>query len=58
MPANLIDAMQANGPAPRHYDPALRPVIKLIRELCARHDLHEILVEKPGFRLYLSGSRA
>jgi oxaloacetate decarboxylase alpha subunit len=58
MPANLVDAMQAAGPAPREYDPALRPVLKLIRELCARTDLSQVLVEKPGFRLELSGGRA
>jgi oxaloacetate decarboxylase alpha subunit len=53
MPANLVDAMQAAGPAPREYDPATRPVLRLIRELCARRDLGEIIVEKPGFRLRL-----
>jgi oxaloacetate decarboxylase alpha subunit len=56
MPANLIDAMQANGAAPRAYDPATRPVLKLIRELCARRDLADVLIEKPGFRLHLQGS--
>jgi oxaloacetate decarboxylase alpha subunit len=56
MPANLIDAMQANGAAPRTYDPATRPVLKLIRELCARRDLADVLIEKPGFRLHLQGS--
>jgi len=54
MPANLVDAMQAAGPAPRHYDPATKPVLKLIRELCARRDLAQVVVEKPGFRLRLS----
>lgn len=58
MPANLVDAMQAAGPAPREYDPALRPVLKLIRELCARRDLTDIVIQKPGFRLQLSGSGA
>ena len=53
MPANLLDAMQPAGAAPRHYDPSMRPVLKLIRELCARSDLSQILVEKPGFRLEL-----
>jgi oxaloacetate decarboxylase alpha subunit len=53
MPANLVDAMQAAGPAPREYDPAVRPVLRLVRELCARRDLREIIVEKPGFRLRL-----
>jgi len=58
MPANLVDAVQAAGPAPRHYDPALRPVLRLIRELCARRDLHEIVVQKPGFSLRLARNPA
>ncbi|MEO6078202.1 MAG: biotin carboxyl carrier protein [Steroidobacteraceae bacterium] len=58
MPANLVDAMQAAGPAPREYDPALRPVLQLIRALCARRDLNEIIVEKPGFRLQLSAGES
>ena len=37
MPANLVDAMQAAGPAPRALrSRRLRPVMKLLRELCAR----------------------
>jgi oxaloacetate decarboxylase alpha subunit len=56
MPANLVDAMQANGPAPREYDPSMKPVLRLIRELCARRDLRDILVEKPGFRLALTSN--
>ncbi|HTQ37118.1 MAG TPA: hypothetical protein VMH77_08785 [Steroidobacteraceae bacterium] len=58
MPANLVDAMQAAGPAPREYDPQLRPVLKLIRELCARRDLSRVVVQKPGFSLHLSRSLA
>jgi oxaloacetate decarboxylase alpha subunit len=53
MPAGQIDAMQAAGPAPRHYDPALRPVMDLIRRLAARRDLTEISMQKAGFRLEL-----
>ena len=53
MPAGLVDAMLAAGPAARHYDPTLRPVMSLIRQLTARRDLAQISVEKPGFRLEL-----
>jgi oxaloacetate decarboxylase alpha subunit len=53
MPAGLVDAMQAAGPAARHYDPALRPAMDLIRKLIARRDLSRICVEKPGFRMEL-----
>jgi oxaloacetate decarboxylase (Na+ extruding) subunit alpha len=54
MPANLVDAMQAAGAAPRIYDPTMRPVLDLIRSLCARRDLSSIIVEKAGFRLELN----
>jgi len=53
MPAMLVDAMQAAGPAPRHYDPVTRPVMDLIRQLTARSDLTRLTVEKAGFRLEL-----
>jgi oxaloacetate decarboxylase (Na+ extruding) subunit alpha len=53
MPAELVNAMQANGPAPRHYDPETKPVLQLIRALCARQDIDEITIQKAGFRLAL-----
>jgi oxaloacetate decarboxylase alpha subunit len=51
MPANLVDAMQAKGPAERHYDPATRGVMQLVRQALARTDITELTVEKPGFKL-------
>ncbi|MFM1885007.1 MAG: 2-oxoglutarate carboxylase large subunit [Pseudomonadota bacterium] len=53
MPANLVDAMKAAGPAVRHYDPDSRPVLDLIRQLGARRDLSEVAYEKDGFKLSL-----
>jgi oxaloacetate decarboxylase alpha subunit len=53
MPAGLVDAMQAAGPAARHYDPASKPVLELVKRLCARRDLSEVNLSKPGFRLAL-----
>jgi oxaloacetate decarboxylase (Na+ extruding) subunit alpha len=53
MPAGQVDAMLKAGPAARHYDPAAKPVISLVRTLTARKDLTEISVEKAGFRLQL-----
>ncbi|HEV7715247.1 MAG TPA: hypothetical protein VGO53_06615, partial [Steroidobacteraceae bacterium] len=53
MPAGQVDAMLAAGPAARHYNPALKPVMSLIRQLTAHQDLSHIRVEKPGFRLEL-----
>lgn len=53
MPANQVDAMKAAGPAPRHYDPALRPAMALIRQLIGRTDMTRLSVEKAGFKLEL-----
>jgi oxaloacetate decarboxylase alpha subunit len=53
MPAGQVDAMLAAGPAARHYNPKLKPVMSLLRQLTARNDLSHVSVEKPGFRLEL-----
>jgi oxaloacetate decarboxylase alpha subunit len=53
MPANLVDAMQAAGPANREYRSYTRPALELIRGLCKQRDLGDVLIEKPGFRLEL-----
>src|SRR6185369_2467881 len=51
MPAELVNAMQAAGSANREYRPYARPVVQLVRELCARRDIGDVEVKKPGFRL-------
>ncbi len=56
MPANLVDAMAAKGPAPRHYDPQTAPVMDLLRRLLARTDLTRVSVEKAGLKLELEGN--
>ncbi|HTQ63045.1 MAG TPA: hypothetical protein VMI32_22680 [Candidatus Solibacter sp.] len=56
MPAEEVDAMLAAGPAQRHYNPDLQPVLKLLRELQKRPAASDIVVEKPGFRLELHSS--
>lgn len=53
MPAGQVDAMMAAGPAARHYNAQLRPVMSLIRQLAERRDLSHVAVEKPGFKLTL-----
>jgi oxaloacetate decarboxylase (Na+ extruding) subunit alpha len=53
MPAGQVDAMRAAGPAARHYNPTLRPVMSLIRQLAGHRELAHIAVEKPGFKLEL-----
>jgi oxaloacetate decarboxylase alpha subunit len=56
MPAGQVDAMLAAGPAARHYDPSIKPLMGLIRALTARRDLWSVSLEKTGFRLTLSRS--
>ena len=58
MPANLVDAMQDAGPAPRTFDPKEQPVMDLVRQLMARTDLSRIAVEKDGFKLELESDPA
>jgi oxaloacetate decarboxylase (Na+ extruding) subunit alpha len=53
MPAGLVDAMRAAGPATRQYEPSAKPALALIRMLTARHDLQRVVVEKGNFRLEL-----
>ena len=53
MPAELVDAMQPPGAAPRRYDPEISAITALVRDLTARTDIAQIAVEKPGFRLAL-----
>jgi len=57
MPATLVDAMRGAGPAARDYNPAVRPVMELVRKLLARRDLTHVALEKPGFRLQLRRAR-
>jgi oxaloacetate decarboxylase (Na+ extruding) subunit alpha len=54
MPAGLVDAMRAAGPAARIYDPATKPVMSLIRSLTARRDLERISVRKASLSLELT----
>jgi oxaloacetate decarboxylase (Na+ extruding) subunit alpha len=53
MPASQVDAMLAAGPAPRHYNPELKPVLNLIRQLAGRPELSAVSVTKPGFKMEL-----
>jgi len=58
LPAEQVDAMRAAGPARRHYDPAIRPVVDLIRAVAARRDIGDVSISKPGFRLTMRSNRA
>ena len=53
MPAGQVDAMLAAGPAPRHYNPELKPVLNLIRQLATRPELSQLSIVKPGFKMEL-----
>lgn len=53
MPANLVDAMQAKGPAERHYNPETAGVMNLLRNLLKRRDLTELMFEKDGLKVTL-----
>jgi oxaloacetate decarboxylase alpha subunit len=53
MPANLVDAMQAAGPAPREYDPAKVSVMNLLREVLRRTDIDGLTIAKDDFKLEL-----
>ncbi len=53
MPAGEVDAMLAAGPARRHYNPGLKPVLDLLAGLGTRAGVSGVVVDKPGFRLEL-----
>ncbi|HEX8008241.1 MAG TPA: hypothetical protein VF482_17640 [Trebonia sp.] len=55
MPAAEVDAMLAAGPAVTHYNPDAQPVLRLLRELGSRPAVSRLTVDKPGFRLELTG---
>jgi oxaloacetate decarboxylase (Na+ extruding) subunit alpha len=58
MPAEQVNAMKTAGPAEQTYDPEMTPVMNLIRQVTARHDITHISIEKQGFRLELHGQEA
>jgi oxaloacetate decarboxylase alpha subunit len=57
MPAEEVDAMLAAGPAKRHYNPDVQPILKLLRGLQERSATSDIVVEKTGFRFELHCAR-
>jgi oxaloacetate decarboxylase alpha subunit len=54
MPAEMVDAMKAKGPAPREYDPSTVALMNLLRDLLKRTDVTELQIEKEDFKLELS----
>ena len=53
MPGGQVDAMVAAGPARRHYNPTISPILDLIRKLSKRSDLDYVAVDKAGMKLEL-----
>jgi oxaloacetate decarboxylase alpha subunit len=51
MPEEQVDAMVAAGPAPRHFNPELAPVLSLLGELGSRASVRDLTVTKPDLRL-------
>jgi oxaloacetate decarboxylase alpha subunit len=51
MPAEQVDAMLAAGPAPRHFNAELAPVLAMLGELGSRPSVHDLAITKPGLRL-------
>jgi oxaloacetate decarboxylase alpha subunit len=58
MPADQVDAMLAAGPARRHYNPDMRPVLKRLQEAKTRRSASDIIVEEAGFRLELRRAKS
>lgn len=56
MPVDQVESMIAAGPARRHYNPDVQPILKLLRELQGRPGVSELVVDKPNFRLELRGA--
>lgn len=53
MPGEQVDAMLAAGPSRATYSPQAAPILSLLRQLAARPDARDIVIEREGFRLAL-----
>lgn len=53
MPGEQVDAMLAAGPSRASYSPQAAPILSLLRQLAARPQARDIVVERGGFRLAL-----
>lgn len=51
MPAGLVDAMQAAGPAPREYDPDTVAVMELVRTVLKNRSVDAFAIERDQFKL-------
>ena len=53
MPGGQVDAMLAAGPSRATYTPEAAPILSLLRQLAARPNARDLVVERDGFRLAL-----
>ncbi|WP_374529948.1 biotin carboxyl carrier protein [Novosphingobium sp.] len=53
MPGEQVDAMLAARPSRTGYSPQAAPILSLLRQLAARPQARDIVVERAGFRLAL-----
>ena len=58
MPDEEVSAMLAEGPASRHYNPGMQPLLRLLREIGSRPPVSRLVVDKPRFRVSLGGRDA
>jgi len=53
MPGEQVEAMLASGPSKRHYNPHLRPVLKLLEGVAQRPAVQDLKIERGDFSLSL-----
>lgn len=53
MPEEQVDAMLAAGRSRASFSPEAAPILSLLKQLAARPDAPDIVVERPGFRMAL-----
>lgn len=58
MPGEQVDAMLASGPSRATYTPEAAPILSLLRQLAARPQARDIVVERGDFRLALHAGAA
>lgn len=58
MPGEQVDAMMAARPSRATYSPQAAPIVSLLRQLAARPQARDIVIERRGFRLALHAGAA
>lgn len=58
MPGDQVDAMLAAGPSRAHYSADGAAITALLKQIAARPDATDIVIERPGFRMALHAGAA